>query len=224
MIIIRNPYVRVSVGVSWEITATTSPPTGVGYAGDIVLVFPEGAEIPSITKLEQVGVYNNLVVSDGNKYPENGVFLFGGTDGTPGETEILLVDKQNLRIDTTASKAVVKIEEMQVECDVYAWDIHDEKWVKFEYIELPVGKVEKLKLLDWYAKDVDASNVQIWSIFNPQETLSPLINENFYEFAEVITATSWNAITDIPTAISFWSRLSPTDSGTITINDNPTPF
>ena len=224
MVIIRNPYVRVSVGVSWEITAATSPPTGTGYPGDIVLVFPEGADIPSVSKLEQVGVYNNLVVSDGNKYPENGIFLFGGTDGTPGESEILLVDKQNLRIDTNASKAVVNIEEMQVECDAYAWDIRDEKWVKFEYIELPIAKTEKVKLLDWYMKGVDASNMQLWSVINPQETLSHLVNENLYEFAEAITAAGWNAITVIPTTMSFWAQASPTDGGTITKNDNPIPF
>ena len=224
MVIIRNPYVRVSVGVSWEITAATSPPTGAGYPGDIVLVFPEGAEIPSVSKLEQVGVYNNLVVSDGNKYPENGIFLFGGTDGTPGESEILLVDKQNLRIDINASKAVVNIEEMQVECDVYAWDIRDEKWVKFEYIELPIGKVEKVKLIDWYTKGVEASNIQMWSLINVQETLSDWENENVYEFTETITATSWNIITNVPTNVTFWSQLTITDSGTITKNENPIPF
>lgn len=224
MVIIRNPYIRVSVGVSWEITAATSPPTGTGYPGDIVLVFPEGAEIPNVAKLEQVGVYNNLDVSEGNKYPENGVFLFGGIDGTPGESEILLVDKQNLRIDINASKAVVNIEEMQIECDAYAWDIRDEKWVKFEYIELPIGKVEKVKLIDWYTKGVEASNIQMWSLINVQETLSDWINENVYNFTETITAAGWNAITNIPAAISFWSQVSPTDSGTITKNDNPIPF
>ena len=224
MIIIRNPYVRVSVGVSWEITAATSPPTGVGYPGDIVLVFPEGADIPSVSKLEQVGVYNNLVVSDGNKYPENGVFLFGGTDGTPGESEILLVDKQNLRIDTNASKAVVNIDEMQVECDVYAWDIRDEKWVRFEYIELPIAKTEKVKLLDWYMKGVDVSNMQLWSVINPQETITNLVNTGVHEFAENLDVAAWYTPTDMPTAITIWARVSPTDSGTITKNDNPTPF
>lgn len=224
MVIIRNPYVRVSVGVSWEITAATSPPTGTGYPGDIVLVFPEGVEIPNVAKLEQVGVYNNLDVSDGNKYPENGVFLFAGTNDVPGETEILLVDKQNLRIDINASKAVVNIEEMQIECDVYAWDIRDEKWVKFEYIELPIGKVEKVKLIDWYTKGVDASNMQLWSVINPQETLSHLVNENLYDFAEAITAAGWNAITNIPATISFWAQVLPTDSGTLTKNENPIPF
>lgn len=224
MVIIRNPYIRVSVGVSWEITATTSPPTGTGYPGDIVLVFPEGADIPNVAKLEQVGVYNNLVVSDGNKYPENGIFLFGGTDGTPGEAEILLVDKQNLRIDTDASKAVVNIDEMQIECDVYAWDIRDKKWVKFEYIELPIAKVEKVKLLDWYIKGVDASNVQIWSLLNVQETITKLVNTGVHEFTENLDIASWYTPTDIPMTISTWTQLSPTDSGTITINDNPIPF
>lgn len=224
MVIIRNPYVRVSVGVSWEITAATSPPTGVGYPGDIVLVFPEGVTIPSMSKLEQVGVYNNLVVSDGNKYPENGIFLFGGTDGAPGEAEILLVNKQNLRIDTNASKAVVNIEEMQVECDVYAWDIRDEKWVKFEYIQLPIAKVEKVKLIDWYTKGVEASNIQMWSLINVQETLSHLENENVYDLTETITATSWNIITNVPTDVTFWSQFTITDSGTITKNENPIPF
>lgn len=224
MVIIRNPYVRVSVGVSWEITAATSPPTGVGYPGDIVLVFPEGAEIPSVAKLEQVGVYNNLVVSDGNKYPENGIFLFGGTDGTPGESEILLVDKQNLRIDTNASKAVVNIEEMQVECDAYAWDIRDEKWVKFEYIQLPIAKVERFKISDWYTKGVDVSNVQIWSLLNVQETITKLVNTGVHEFSDNVDIAAWYTPTDMPTITSFWARLSPTDSGTITINNNPTPF
>ena len=224
MVIIRNPYVRVSVGVSWEITAATSPPTGTGYPGDIVLVFPEGADIPNVAKLEQVGVYNNLVVSDGNKYPENGIFLFGGTDGTPGETEILLVDKQNLRIDTNASKAVVNIEEMQVECDVYAWDIRDEKWVKFEYIELPIAKVERFKISDWYTKGVDVSNVQIWSLLNPQETVTKLVNTGVHEFSENVDIAAWYTPTDMPTAISIWAQLSPTDGGTITKNDSPTPF
>lgn len=224
MIIIRNPYVRVSVGVSWEITAATIPPTGAGYPGDIVLVFPEGADIPNVAKLEQVGVYNNLDVSDGNKYPENGVFLFAGTNDVPGETEILLVDKQNLRIDINASKAVVNIEEIQIECDVYAWDIRDEKWVKFEYIELPIGKVEKVKLIDWYTKGVEASNIQMWSLINVQETLSDWENENVHEFTETFDATNWNVITNIPTNVTYWSRLAITDSGTITKNDNLTPF
>lgn len=224
MIIIRNPYVRVSVGVSWEITAATSPPTGVGYPGDIVLVFPEGVTIPSMSKLEQVGVYNNLVVSDGNKYPENGVFLFGGTDGTPGEAEILLVDKQNLRIDTNASKAVVNIEEMQIECDVYAWDIRDEKWVKFEYIQLPIVKIERFKISGWYTKGVDVSNVQIWSLLNVQETITKLVNTGVHEFSENVDIAAWYTPTDMPTAISIWARVSPTDSDTITKNDTPTPF
>ena len=224
MVIIRNPYIRVLVGVSWEITATTSPPTGTGYPGDIVLVFPEGADIPNVAKLEQVGVYNNLVVSDGNKYPENGIFLFGGTDGTPGEAEILLVDKQNLRIDTDASKAVVNIDEMQIECDVYAWDIRDEKWVKFEYIKLPIAKVERFKISDWYTKGVDVSNVQIWSLLNAQETITKLVNTGVHEFSENVDIAAWYTPIDMPTTISIWAQLSPTDSGTITKNDNPTPF
>lgn len=224
MVIIRNPYVRVSVGVSWEITAAASPPTGAGYPGDIVLVFPEGADIPSVSKLEQVGVYNNLVVSDGNKYPENGVFLFGGTDGTPGEAEILLVDKQNLRIDTNASKAVVNIEEMQVECDVYAWDIRDEKWVKFEYIQLPIAKTERFKISDWYLRGVDVSNVQLWSLLNPQETVTKLVNTGVHEFTENLDVVSWYTPVGLPATFSFWAQLSPIDGGTITKNDNPTPF
>ena len=224
MIIIRNPYVRVSVGVSWEITAATSPPTGVGYEGDIVLVFPEGADIPNVAKLEQVGVYNNLEVSDGNKYPENGVFLFAGTNDVPGETEILLVDKQNLRIDINASKAVVNIEEMQIECDVYAWDIRDEKWVKFEYIQLPIAKVERFKISDWYTKGVDVSNVQIWSLLNAQETITELVNTGVHEFIDNIDLAGWCIPADILTTTTIWALLSPADSGTITKNENPIPF
>ena len=73
-------------------------------------------------------------------------------------------------------------------------------------------------------KGVDASNMQLWSVINPQETLSHLVNENLYDFAEAITAAGWNVITGIPTTISFWAQASPTDSGTITKNENPIPF
>lgn len=224
MVIIRNPYIRVSVGVSWEIIAATSPPTGTGYPGDIVLVFPEGADIPNVAKLEQVGVYNNLVVSDGNKYPENGIFLFGGTDGTPGESEILLVDKQNLRIDTNASKAVVNIDEMQIECDVYAWDIRDEKWVKFEYIELPIAVSDTLNIASWVSSGISAEDISIWDKLNLTETTSTYHNTGNHAFEEQLSILSWVSNGLDVTQLNIWTALNIVDSGTITKNDNPTPF
>ena len=64
----------------------------------------------------------------------------------------------------------------------------------------------------------------MWSLINVQETLSHFENENVYNFTETFDPTNWNVITDIPTNVTYWSRLSITDSGTITKNDTPTPF
>lgn len=223
MPIIRNPYIQVLGGVSWNITASNTIPTSPGKFGDIVLVFPEDITPPNVKTIKQVGVNNNLVESDGNIYGDNGVFLFSALNGTIGTGTAHLVNNRTLDINMNLSNSVVNIDGMQVECDAYVWDLDSQMWVKATYQRLPLVAKERLKLLDWSTKGVDISNTQIWSVLNPQETITKLINTGVHEFTENFDIASWCALANIPTT-SIWVQLSPTDSGTITINDNPTPF
>lgn len=224
MPIIRNPYIQVLGGVSWNITASNTIPTSPGKSGDIVLVFPEDITPPNVKTIKQVGVNNNLVESDGNIYGDNGVFLFSALNGTMGTDTVHLVNNRTLDINMNLSNSVVNMDGTQVECDAYVWDSDSQLWVKATYQRLPLVAKEKLKLIDWYTKDVDVSNIQIWNVLNLQETITKLVNTGVHEFTENFDIVGWYTPTDMPTTISIWAQLSPTDSGTITVNNNPTPF
>lgn len=184
----------------------------------------EGLPLPNLSEIEQVGIYTNLIDSDGNVFAENGIFLFSALNGTLGEAEAQLFNNRTVGIDINLSRSVVNIGGMQLECDVYVWDIKTHTWVKAQYIQLPVARTEHLSIADWYTKGVDVSNIQVWNLLNPQETITELVNTGVHEFSENVDIASWYTPTDIPTTISVWALLSPADSGTITKNDNPTPF
>lgn len=184
----------------------------------------EGLPLPNLSDIEQVGIYTNLIDSDGNVFAENGIFLFSALNGTLGEAEAQLFNNRTVGIDINLSRSVVNIGGMQLECDVYVWDVKTQTWVKAECQKLPVAKIEHLNITDWYTKGVDVSNVQIWSLLNVQETITKLINTGVHEFTENLDIADWYTPVGLPTTISIWALLSPTDSGTITKNDNPTPF
>ena len=184
----------------------------------------EGLPLPNLSEVEQVGIYTNLIDTDGNVFAENGIFLFSALNGTLGEAEAQLFNNRTVGIDINLSRSVVNIDGMQLECDVYVWDIKTQTWVKAEYQRLPIVKVEHLNIADWYIADIGVSNVQVWNLLNPQETITPLVNTGVHEFTENVDIASWYTPTDMPTTFSIWVLLSPTDSGTITINNNPTPF
>lgn len=184
----------------------------------------EGLPLPNLSDIEQVGIYTNLIDSDGNVFAENGIFLFSALNGTLGEAEAQLFNNRTVGIDIHLSRSVVNIGGMQLECDVYVWDVKTQTWVKAQCIQLPVARTEHLNIADWYIADIDVSNLQVWSLLNPQETITKLVNTGVHEFSENFDIASWYTPTDIPTTISVWALLSPADSGTITKNDNPTPF
>ena len=184
----------------------------------------DGLTLPDISDIEQVGVYTNLVDSDGNVFGENGIFLFSALNGTLGEAEAQLFNNRTVGIDINLSRSVVNIGGMQLECDVYVWDVKTQTWVKAQFIQLPVAKIEHLNISDWYMKGVDVSNLQIWSVLNPQETITELVNTSVHEFLENADAAAWYTPVGLPTTFSLWSQLSPVDGGTITKNDNPIPF
>lgn len=184
----------------------------------------EGLPLPNLSDIEQVGIYTNLIDSDGNVFAENGVFLFSALNGTLGEAEAQLFNNRTVGIDIHLSRSVVNIGGMQLECDVYVWDVKTHTWVKAQFIQLPVARTEHLNIADWHLRDVDVSNIQIWSLLNPQETITKFVNTGVHEFSENVDIAAWYTPTNMPTAITIWARLSPTDSGTITKNDTPTPF
>jgi hypothetical protein len=184
----------------------------------------EGLPLPNLSEVEQVSINTNLIATDGNVFAENGIFLFSALNGTLGEAEAQLFNNRTVGIDTYLSRSVVNIGGLQLICDVYVWDIKTHTWVKAEYQRLPMVKGERVKISDWYTKGVDVSNIQVWNLLNPQETITKLVNTGVHEFSENVDIASWYIPVDTPTTSSIWALLSPTDSGTITINNNPTPF
>lgn len=184
----------------------------------------EGLPLPNLSDVEQVSINTNLLVNDGNVFGENGIFLFSALDGTLGTAEAQLFNNRTVGIDTYLSRSVVNVDGMQLICDVYVWDIKTHTWVKAECQRLPMVKVEHLSIADWYIADIDVSNIQVWNLLNPQETVTKLINTGVHEFSENVDIASWYTPVGLPTTMSIWALLSPTDSGTITINNNPTPF
>lgn len=183
-----------------------------------------GLPLPNLSDIEQVSINANLIDSDGNVFAENGIFLFSALNGTLGEAEAQLFNNRTVEIDINLSRSVVNIGGMQLVCDVYVWDIKTHTWVKTECQRLPVAKIERLKLSDWYLKGVDVSNLHVWSTINPQETITKLVNTGVREFIDNIDIAGWYIPADMLTTTTIWALLSPTDSGTITKNDNPIPF
>lgn len=224
MPIIRNPYIQVLGGVSWNITASNTIPTSPGKSGDIVLVFPEGITPPSVKTIKQVGVNNNLVESDGNIYGDNGVFLFSALNGTMGTDTVHLVNNRTLDINMNLSNSVVNIDGMQVECDAYVWDSDSQLWVKATYQKLPLVAKEHLNLLSWVLNDVSPNDVSVWRNLNLEEHTTKYQNEGYFELLEQLSLQDWvtKEFSDIQIP-SIWGTIT-TDFGTITVNDNPTPF
>lgn len=224
MPIIRNPYIQVLGGVSWNITASNTIPTSPGKSGDIVLVFPEGIVPPNVKTIKQVGVNNNLVVTDGNIYGDNGVFLFSALNGTMGTNTAHLVNNRTLDINMNLSNSVVNIDGMQVECDAYVWDSDSQTWVKATYQRLPLVFSDTLNIALWVSNGILEENISVWDKLNLTETASTYKNTGAYAFEEQLSILSWVSNGLDVTQINVWTKLNISDGGTITKNDNPTPF
>lgn len=224
MPIIRNPYIQVLGGVSWNITASNTIPTSPGKSGDIVLVFPEGIVPPNVKTIKQVGMYNNLVESDGNIYGDNGVFLFSALNGTIGTDTAHLVNNRTLDINMNLSKSVVNIDGMQVECDAYVWDSDSQMWVKVAFQRLPLIFSDTLSITSWVQNDTLTDDMSIWGELNLAETASTYKNTGAHKFEEQLSIQLWISNGIDVTQLDVWGALSIADSGTITKNDNPIPF
>ena len=184
----------------------------------------DGLTLPDISDIEQVGIYTNLLVNDGNVFGENGIFLFSALDGTLGEAEAQLFNNRTVEIDTYLSRSVVNISGMQLICDVYVWDIKTRTWVKAECQRLPTAFKEIFNISNWTITNVPLGNISLWSNLNFEETYTEYKNSHAHAFEESLALDTWNPSgTDVASA-QLWAWLSPADSGTTTVNNTPTPF
>ena len=184
----------------------------------------EGLPLPNLSGVEQVGINTNLLVNDGNVFGENGIFLFSALDGKLGTAEAQLFNNRTVGIDTYLSRSVVNIGGLQLICDVYVWDIKTHTWVKVDFERLPTTFKETFDISNWTITTVPLGNVSLWSNLNFEETYTEYKNSHAHSFEESLALSTWNPSgTDVASA-QLWAQLSPIDSGTITKNDNPTPF
>ena len=184
----------------------------------------DGLPLPNLSEVEQVSINTNLLVNDGNVFGENGIFLFSARDGKLGTAEAELFNNRTVGIDTYLSRSVVNIGDMQLICDVYVWDIKTHTWVKVDFERLPTTFKDILNISNWTITNVQLDNISLWSNLNFEETYTEYKNSHAHSFEESLVLSAWNPSgTDVASA-QLWAQLSPIDSGTITKNDNPTPF
>ena len=184
----------------------------------------DGLPLPNLSEVEQVSINTNLLVNDGNVFGENGIFLFSARDGKLGTAEAELFNNRTVGIDTYLSRSVVNIGGMQLICDVYVWDIKTHTWVKVDFERLPTTFKDILNISNWTITNVQLDNISLWSNLNFEETYTEYKNSHAHSFEESLVLSAWNPSgTDVASA-QLWAQLSPIDSGTITKNDNPTPF
>lgn len=183
-----------------------------------------GLPLPNLSNVEQVSINTNLLVNDGNVFAENGIFLFSALDGTLGTAEAQLFNNRTVGIDTYLSRSVVNIDGMQLVCDVYVWDIKTKTWVKVELQRLPMVKVEHLNIASWVSNGVSAGDISVWDALNISEATSTYHNTGNHAFEEQFDILSWISTGITATQLNVWTQLNITDGGTLTINNNPTPF
>ena len=106
----------------------------------------DGLPLPKLSDVEQVSIGTNLIEADGNVFSKNGIFLFSAFNGTLGTAEAQLFNNCTVGIEVYLSRSVVNIDGMQLECDVYVWDIKTKTWVKAEYQRLPLTTSDTLNI------------------------------------------------------------------------------
>ena len=184
----------------------------------------DGLPLPNLSEVEQVSINTNLLVNDGNVFGENGIFLFSARDGTLGEAEAQLFNNRTVEIDTYLSRSVVNVGGLQLICDVYVWDIKTHTWVKVDFERLPMTFKDTFDIVSWISNGISTEDIPIWDKLNLTETVSPYKNTGAHAFDEQLSILSWVSIDLDITQLNIWTELNIVDSGTITKNDNPTPF
>ena len=184
----------------------------------------DGLPLPKLSDVEQVSIGTNLIEADGNVFAKNGIFLFSSFNGTLGTAEAQLFNNRTVGIDTYLSRSVVNIDGLQLECDVYVWDIKTKTWVKVEFQRLPLTLSDTFDITLWASVDIPAEDISVWDKLNLTETASTYKNTDAYAVEEQLNILSWVSNGLDVTQLNVWTKLNITDGGTVTKNDNPTPF
>lgn len=184
----------------------------------------DGLPLPKLSDVEQVSIGTNLIEADGNVFGKNGIFLFSSFNGTLGTAEAQLFNNRTVGIDIYLSRSVVNIDGLQLECDVYVWDIKTKTWVKAEYQRLPLTTSDTLNIATWVSNGISAEDISVWDKLNLTETASTYKNTGAHAIEEQLNILSWVSNGLDVTQLNVWTKLNITDSGTLNKNDNPTPF
>ena len=184
----------------------------------------DGLPLPKLSDVEQVSIGTNLIEADGNVFGKNGIFLFSAFNGTLGTAEAQLFNNRTVGIDIYISRSVVNIDGLQLECDVYVWDIKTKMWVKAEYQRLPLTASDTLNIASWVSSGISAEDISVWDKLNLTETASTYKNTGAHAIEEQLNMLSWVSNGLDVTQLNVWTKLNITDSGTLNKNDNPTPF
>lgn len=184
----------------------------------------DGLPLPKLSDVEQVSIGTNLIEADGNVFAKNGIFLFSAFNGTLGTAEAQLFNNRTVGIDIYLSRSVVNIDGLQLECDVYVWDIKTHTWVRVEFQRLPLTLSDTFDIALWASVDIPAEDISVWDKLNFTETTSTYKNTGAYAVEEQLNILSWVSNGLDVTQLNVWTKLNIIDGGTVTKNDNPTPF
>ena len=184
----------------------------------------DGLPLPKLSDVEQVSIGTNLIEADGNVFGKNGIFLFSAFNGTLGTAEAQLFNNRTVGIDIYLSRSVVNIDGLQLECDVYVWDIKTKTWVKAEFQRLPLTVSDTLNIASWVSSGISAEDISIWDKLSLTETTSTYHNTGNHAFEEQLSILSWVSNGLDVTQLNVWTALNISDGGTTTKNDNPIPF
>ena len=207
-----NPY-QYGGGVKFNVHAVHELPTSA-KSDDIYLVFAAGTPLPDVSNIKTVALFAKFDSTLGNIYPDNTVVLFA-YDGAFG-TATMTVDTKGLKVDMpiATGASVVNLNGLQVECDVAVY--LDGQWTIANHYKLPLAVTEKL--ISWgNIEDVD--NLKAWGNLGLSDNFATSTGTN--KFSDVIAV--WGVLTEEEiNNIHAWDNV--TDSGSLTKNEEPTPF
>ncbi len=142
-----------SGGIIWNVYSARELPA-TAEEMDICLI-PKKATAPLINteNLKVVQLMDNLVVDDGNIYPEDMICIFAQYGGEEGNNKLDFdIGFQTLRVKQyPIAASVVNVGETQQKCEVYFY--HAGEWVNAKYIEIPSKFGETFSLEDWIGTD-----------------------------------------------------------------------
>ena len=215
-----------SGGMSWNVSSAESLPETAEYL-DICLV-PVNANATTIdtSDLTVVRFAHDLVVNDGNIYPENAIMFFSKEDGVEGESKITVeLDQQTLCVwDFPIAASVVNVDGLQQKCNVYIYN--GTEWVLAPYVQLPLVYNEGIALSQWLGTtDAVGTIPDLWQRLGLTEEFE---NAPAYsnDTAETLDLGTWlGSAAALGTIPDLWSMLGLTESGQYSINSGtPIPI